>query len=109
MGRAPLLQGSLDLLILQSLKGRSLHGYAISRHIREVSQDFLVVEEGSLYPALHRMEQRGWITSYWGTSDANRRAKYYELSTEGRKQLRCEADAWKKMSQAIEKVLSFQG
>ncbi len=103
-----LLQGSLDLLVLQSLKGGALHGYAITRHIKERSKDYLQVEEGSLYPALHRMELRGWIDSYWGTSESNRRAKFYELSADGRKQLKRETDSWRQMSQAINQVLGFQ-
>jgi len=106
--RPSLLPGSLDLLILQSLKGGAQHGYAITRHIKQTSREYLQVEEGSLYPALHRMERRGWITSFWGASESNRRAKYYELSSAGRKQLRQETEAWKKMSQAIDRVLSFQ-
>ncbi|HUQ70175.1 MAG TPA: PadR family transcriptional regulator [Planctomycetaceae bacterium] len=103
-----LLQGSLDMLILQALKKDAKHGYAIARHLKEVSQDFLNVEEGSLYPALYRLEQRGWITSYWGTSDSNRRAKYYELSPLGRGQLKAEAEAWRRMSTAIDRVMGFQ-
>lgn len=103
-----LLQGSLDLLILQSLKGGAMHGYAISRHIKDQTNEYLQVEEGSLYPALHRMELKGWITSCWGVSESNRRAKYYELSSEGKKQLRHETEAWKQMSKAISQVLGFQ-
>uniref|UniRef100_A0A7C2NYD4 PadR family transcriptional regulator n=1 Tax=Schlesneria paludicola TaxID=360056 RepID=A0A7C2NYD4_9PLAN len=103
-----LLQGSLDMLILQSLKKGARHGYAIARSLREVSRDFLQIEEGSLYPALHRMEQRGWITSHWGTSETNRRAKYYELSPAGRSQLKTEAEAWRQMSTAIDRVMGFQ-
>jgi PadR family transcriptional regulator PadR len=106
--KGTLLQGSLDLLVLQSLKSGAMHGYAIARQIKERSRDYLQVEEGSLYPALHRMEQRGWIVSHWGTSESNRRAKYYELSSEGRKQLKQETEAWKQMSQAINHVLGFQ-
>jgi transcriptional regulator len=105
----PLLQGSLDMLILRTLKGGAMHGYAITRHIKAASSEFLRVEEGSLYPALHRMEQRGWITAYWGTSESNRRAKYYQLSAEGRKQLRVETESWREMSKAIDQVLNFQG
>jgi PadR family transcriptional regulator PadR len=103
-----LLQGSLDMLVLQALKKEAMHGYAIARHLKKVSQDFLHVEEGSLYPALHRMEQRGWITSFWGSSETNRRAKYYELSAAGRGQLKTEAAAWKQMSSAIDRVMGFQ-
>ena len=73
--KVTLLQGSLDMLVLQSLKKEARHGYAIAKYLKEVSRDFLQVEEGSLYPALHRLEQRGWITSYWGASESNRRAK----------------------------------
>jgi PadR family transcriptional regulator PadR len=106
--KVTLLQGSLDMLVLQSLKTEARHGYSIARFLKEVSRDFLQVEEGSLYPALHRLEQRGWITSYWGASESNRRAKYYELSSEGRAQLRTEIEAWKQMSSAIDRVMGFQ-
>lgn len=106
--KVTLLQGSLDMLVLQSLKKEARHGYAIAKYLKEVSRDFLQVEEGSLYPALHRLEQRGWITAYWGASESNRRAKYYELSTEGRTQLKSETEAWKQMSSAIDRVLGFQ-
>src|SRR5262245_5428271 len=86
--RTPILQGSLDLLILQALSaGSPRHGYAIARHLREVSQDFLQVEEGTLYPALHRLHRRGWISARWGASESNRRAKYYSLTVAGKKQL----------------------
>ncbi len=104
----PLLQGSLDLLVLQTLNGHSMHGYAISRHLKDVSSDFLQVEEGSLYPALHRLERRGLIKSRWGSSESNRRAKFYELTREGVKQLRSEKKSWHNMSHAIEQVLNFQ-
>lgn len=103
-----LLQGSLDLLILRSLSAGPRHGYAIARHLLEVSREFLQVEEGSLYPALHRLERRGWIASRWGLSDANRRAKYYSLTPVGKKQLQAETAAWMKMSDAINRVLSFR-
>jgi PadR family transcriptional regulator, regulatory protein PadR len=106
--KSPLLQGSLDLLILQSLKGNPMHGYAISRHLKEVSKEYLQVEEGSLYPALHRLEHRSLIKSWWGASETNRRAKFYELTNEGLKQLRAEAKSWRNMSTAIEQVLNFQ-
>jgi transcriptional regulator len=105
--KAPLLQGSLDLLILRSLGEGSRHGYAIAKHLREASQDFLQVEEGSLYPALHRLEQRGWVLARWGQSEANRRAKYYSLTSAGKKQLLVETTAWLKMSNAINRVLNF--
>jgi PadR family transcriptional regulator, regulatory protein PadR len=102
-----LLQGSLDLLILRSIGGGSLHGYAIAKHLRQASQNFLLVEEGSLYPALHRLEQRGWIAARWGQSEANRRAKYYSLTSAGKKQLHLGTAAWLKMSNAINRVLNF--
>ena len=106
--KAALLQGSLDLLILRTLVGGPHHGYAIARHLHRVTGDFLEVEEGSLYPALHRLERRGWIESRWGTSEANRRAKYYRLTAKGRKQLQAETAAWEKMSQAIDRVLNYR-
>ena len=104
----PLLQGSLDLLILRTLTAGPHHGYAIARHLRETTRDFLEVEEGSLYPALHRLERQGWVASRWGTSQANRRAKYYRLTAKGRKQLQAETDAWSKMSEAINRVLKHR-
>lgn len=105
--RPNLLQGSLDLLVLRVLKEQPLHGYAIARRLKEDSRDFLQVEEGSLYPALHRMEQRGWIEAHWGLSESNRRAKYYQLTVEGRKQLKLEISSWQEMSQAINLVLGI--
>ena len=106
--KSGLLQGSLEMLILQSLKLESRHGYSITKHLKEVSNDFLQVEEGSLYPALHRMEKKGWITSFWGASESNRKARFYELSPEGKRQLKSEAEAWKQMSTAVDRVLGFQ-
>jgi PadR family transcriptional regulator PadR len=106
--KTALLQGSLDLLILRSLSVESRHGYGIAKHLRDVSREFLQVEEGSLYPALHRLERRGWIVARWGISEANRRAKYYSLSAAGKKQLQTETAAWKKMSEAIDRVLNFR-
>ncbi len=104
----PILQGSLDLLILRSLKGRPMHGYAISRHLKQVSQEYLQVEEGSLYPALHRLERRGQIKSWWGASESNRRAKFYELTDDGQKHLQAQTRSWRNMSTAINQVLNFQ-
>ena len=101
----PLPQGSLDLLVLQSLEGGKRHGYQIARHIQSTSGDVLRVEEGSLYPALHRMERRGWIAAEWGLSDANRRAKYYGLTRTGRTQLKTEIAGWREMVEAIGKVI----
>jgi transcriptional regulator len=103
-----LLQGSLDLLILRTLVGGPQHGYAIARHLAAVSQEFLQVEEGSLYPALHRLEHRGLIEAKWGVSDANRKAKFYRLTAKGRKQLDAETAAWLEMSQAIDRILNFK-
>lgn len=103
---SPLPQGSLDLLILKTLAAGKKHGYAVARQIQLLSDEFLKVEEGSLYPALHRMEKRGWIVAEWGLSDANRRAKYYQLTKTGRNQLKLEIAAWQKMVEAISKVLA---
>ena len=106
--KAGILQGSLDLLVLQTLKQGSMHGYSITRHLKSVSQEYLQIEEGSLYPALHRMERKGWIASHWGTSESNRRAKFYQLTREGKKQLKHETESWAKMSEAIDRVVNFQ-
>jgi PadR family transcriptional regulator, regulatory protein PadR len=100
-----LLQGTLDMLILKVLSRESLHGYAIARRIQEISEDVLKVEEGSLYPALYRMEQKGWISSSWGLSDNNRRAKYYQLTALGKQQLEVETNSWQALSIAISKVM----
>lgn len=96
-----LLRGTLDMLILKSLEHRPMHGYDISRVIELATDDVLRVEEGSLYPALHRMERRGWIKAKWGRSDNNRRAKYYELTNKGRSQLRTESAEWKRYTDAV--------
>ena len=101
-----LLQGTLDLLILKTLSWGTTHGYGIARWIQQVTGDVLRVEEGSLYPALHRLEKRGWIDSEWGLSENNRRAKYYKLTTRGRQQLRAEASSWSVFSDAVSKVLT---
>jgi PadR family transcriptional regulator PadR len=101
------LQGTLDLLILKSLMRGPMHGYGIAVHIQQVSGEVLRVEEGSLYPALHRIEQAGWIGSEWGTSDNNRRAKYYRLTAVGRKQLAKEQENWDRLTRAVAKVLRF--
>jgi len=100
-----LLQGTLDVLVLKALSGGPAHGYGIARWLEQVTEDVLHVEEGSLYPALHRMENRGWIGSEWGLSDNNRRAKYYRLTPLGRKQLRSETATWSVYSRAISKAL----
>src|SRR6185436_4299129 len=104
--RAELLQGTLDLLILKTLADGQLHGYDVARRIQERSGNVLIVEEGSLYPALYRMEDKGWISAEWGKSDNNRRAKFYALTRSGRKQLTEETKLWQRVSSAIELVLS---
>src|SRR6202163_1174880 len=98
-------QGTLDLLILRTLALESLHGWAISERVQQISIDLLRIQQGSLYPALHRLERRGWIKARWGTSENNRRAKYYELSKSGRQQLEVETDAWTKLTAAVAQVL----
>jgi len=100
-----LLQGTLDLLILKALAKGSLHGYGVAEWIHDSSQDVLGVEEGALYPALHRLELRGLLASEWGTSDNNRRAKYYALTPTGRKQLAQETEYWRRMSGAVARIL----
>lgn len=103
--RIDLPQGTLDLLILRTLALGSMHGWAISERVQQVSVDVLQIQQGSLYPALHRLERRGWIKAHWGTSENNRRAKYYDLTAKGRKQLDLEQDAWAKMTAAVARVL----
>lgn len=100
-----LLQGTLDLLVLKTLALEPMHGWAISQRIQQVSKDVLQVGQGSLYPALHRLEQRGWIESEWNVSDNNRRARFYSLTRAGRKQLEKELGEWEKLSAAIALVL----
>jgi PadR family transcriptional regulator, regulatory protein PadR len=100
-----LLQGTLDMLILRTLIRGSMHGYAIAEHIQQVSDDVLKVEEGALYPALHRLELRGLLASEWGLSENNRRAKYYKLTAAGRKQLTEETAHWGRMTAAIARIL----
>jgi PadR family transcriptional regulator PadR len=103
--RIDLPQGTLDLLILRTLALRPEHGWAISERIQQVSSDVLQIQQGSLYPALHRLERRGWIKSHWAASDNNRRAKYYELTKTGRRQLGTEENEWKKLTAAVAQVL----
>jgi transcriptional regulator len=100
-------QGTLDLLILRTVALGPQHGWAISERIQQVSSDVLAVRQGSLYPALHRLERRGWIKARWGTSEANRRAKYYELTRSGQKQLDTETDTWRKLTAAVGQVLDM--
>ena len=103
--KAELLQGTLDLLILKTLASGPLHGYAIAQRIQQRSADVLVVEEGSLYPSLYRMEDKGWIAAAWGKSDNNRRAKFYALTRAGRRQLEEETAIWERVCRAITLVL----
>lgn len=98
-------QGTLDLLILRTLALEPLHGWAVSERIQQISSDVLRVQQGSLYPALHRLERRGWIKAKWGTSDNNRRAKFYELTLAGRRQLEAQTTAWEKLTAAVARVL----
>jgi PadR family transcriptional regulator, regulatory protein PadR len=98
-------QGTLDLLILRTLALRPQHGWGISERVQQISADVLRIQQGSLYPALHRLERRGWIKSRWGASENKRRAKYYELTKSGRRQLEVEQDAWKKLTVAVSQVL----
>jgi len=104
-GRLDLPQGTLDLLILKALALEPQHGWALSERILQVSKDALKVQQGSLYPALHRLERRGWITATWRASDNNRRAKYYELTRAGRKQLDVQTDAWRALTAAVNLLL----
>lgn len=103
--RIELPQGTLDLLILKTIALGPQHGWAISERIQQVSSDVLRVQQGSLYPALHRMERKGWIKAKWGSSENNRRAKYYELTAAGRKQLAAEEVSWKTLSAAVALIL----
>ncbi|HET7584883.1 MAG TPA: PadR family transcriptional regulator [Gemmatimonadaceae bacterium] len=105
--RLDLPQGTLDLLILKALSLGPMHGWAISERLHQVSRATLSVPQGSLYPALHRLERRGWIRAEWGASDNNRKAKYYELTRAGRKQLATEQEAWAKLTRAVGLVLDM--
>ncbi|UCG87572.1 MAG: PadR family transcriptional regulator [Gemmatimonadota bacterium] len=101
-----ILQGTLALLVLRTLEARPrLHGYALTSHIQRVSDDLLRVEEGSLYPALHRMEQEGWLRSEWGITEKNREARFYSLTAAGKKQLREERESWKRLTKGVDRVL----
>jgi len=103
--RPDLLPGTLDMLILRTLQRDALHGWAISERIQEISQDVLEINQGSLYPALHRLEHRGWIEAEWAVSELGRRAKYYRLTAAGRRQLAVETREWERMSNAIGRVM----
>lgn len=100
-----LVQGTLDLLILKTMAAESMHGWAIAQRIRNVSKNILQVNQGALYPALHRLEQQGWITAEWGESENNRRARYYSLTKDGKKYLQREEKNWDRLSKAIGVVL----
>lgn len=100
-----LLQGTLDLLVLKTLSWGPAHGYSVARWIQQLTDDVLTVGEGSLYPALHRLEERGWVESEWRRSENNRKAKFYKLTTRGRAQLRTESASWERFTGAIGKVL----
>jgi PadR family transcriptional regulator, regulatory protein PadR len=104
------LQGTLDLIVLKTLDTLGpLHGYGIAQRIQQVSEDLLKLNQGTLYPALLRLEQRGWITSKWGVSDNNRKAKYYSLTRSGHKQLAAEAESWERMAGVIARLLGAEG
>ena len=104
--RNDILQGTLALLVLKTLaSNRRMHGYAITTHIQRVSDDLLRVEEGSLYPALHRMEQAGWLRSSWGVTEKNREARFYALTALGRRQLALEEESWARLTQGVSRVL----
>ena len=104
--KTDLLQGTLDLLILRTLAAGPMHGWAISQRIQQVTGDVLQIAQGSLYPALHRLEEEGWIEAEWGSSEANRQAKFYELTRAGRKQLTAEEENWQRIADAVARVLS---
>src|SRR5579862_7269639 len=107
--RVELLQGTLDLLILRTLVGGPAHGHAIAKHIQRTSQEQLQVETGSLYPALHRLEAKGWIAASWELSDKGKRARYYRLTAAGRRQLAAEQSKWQALSRAIGLILNPTG
>ena len=108
MKKNDILQGTLVLLILKSLaSNKRLHGYAITTHIQQVSAQLLRVEEGSLYPALHRLEQEGWVRAEWGKTEKNREARFYSLTAQGKKQLMQEEESWKRLTEGVERVLGY--
>ena len=103
-----ILQGTLTLLVLKTLaSNKRMHGYAITTHVQRVSADLLRVEEGSLYPALHRMEQQGWLKSEWGVTEKNREARFYSLTAQGRKQLAIEEESWSRFTEGVGRVLRY--
>jgi len=106
---AEMVKGTLDMMVLRTLVTGDAHGHTIAKVIERTSEDVLEVEQGSLYPALHRLEDRGWVSSYWGASENNRKAKFYRLTPEGRKQLVRETSRWGKMTRAIGLVMGEEG
>lgn len=104
----PLTPGTLDLLVLDALRHKELHGYAIVARLRELSHAALAVEEGTLYPALHRMERHGWLASEWGKTDTGRRARFYSVTDTGKKHLRAERRAWKVQTQMVGRMLGVE-
>jgi PadR family transcriptional regulator PadR len=103
--KSDLLQGTLDMLILKIVALGPVHGYGISLRIRQISKEVLQVQQGSLYPALHRLEKRGWLTAEWGESENGRQAKFYKLSPKGRKQLQTEESNWERLAQAVTQIM----
>jgi PadR family transcriptional regulator PadR len=108
MNRLELPQGTLDLLILQAVSLGRMHGWAISERLHQVSEATLLVPQGSLYPALHRLERRGWVVATWGASDNNRKAKYYELTRAGRRQLAAETESWQRLADTVGRILAMR-
>ena len=104
--KAEILKGTLDMLILSSIAQSPKHGYGIARWLEETSRELLVIEQGSLYPSLYRMEERGWISARWGLTELNRRAKFYSLTARGREQLRTETKGWERLVEAITLVIN---
>ncbi len=104
--RTDLLQGTLDLLILRVLAQETMHGWGVAQRIQVISRDTLSINQGSLYPALHRLEHRGWIAASWGTSENNRKAKFYRLTAKGKRELKRENDEWQAFSTAVNRVLA---
>ena len=107
--RVDLLQGTLELLLLRTLSAGPRHGHAIAKHIQRTSEDLLQVETGSLYPALHRLEAKGWIAAEWGASENNRKAKFYSITKRGLKQLARETEDWERISGVIDRLLRLEG
>ena len=104
--RSDLLQGTLDVLVLKTLSSGPMHGWGISQRIQQVSEEVLAVNQGSLYPALHRLEEKGWIAAEWGSSENNRRARFYSLTRAGRRQLVDETESWERFAAAVARVLA---